>query len=63
MSGNTFVCVDPFEFDDQIAECVCKDGYILNVSYCIPIVISITNLDTTMHDLNNQTNMVVGQQK
>ncbi|CAL6077268.1 Conserved_hypothetical protein [Hexamita inflata] len=63
MIDNTFACVDPFEFDGQIAECACKDGYILNISYCIPIVISITNIDTTMHDLNNQTNIVIEQQK
>ncbi|CAL5975264.1 Conserved_hypothetical protein [Hexamita inflata] len=63
MIDNTFVCIDPFEFDGQIAQCVCRNGYILNISYCIPIVISITNLDTTMHDLNSQTNMVIKQQK
>ncbi|CAL5981577.1 Conserved_hypothetical protein [Hexamita inflata] len=63
MIDNTFVCVDPFEFDGHIAECVCKDGYILNVSYCVPIVISITNLDTTMHDLTNQTKAAIEQQK
>ncbi|CAL6086967.1 Conserved_hypothetical protein [Hexamita inflata] len=63
MIDNTFVCIYPFEFDCQIAQCVCRNWYILNISYCIPIVISITNLDTTMHDINSQTNMVIEQQK
>ncbi|CAL5995897.1 Hypothetical_protein [Hexamita inflata] len=63
MIDNTFACIDPFAFDGQIAECACKNGYILNISYCIPVVISITNLDTAMHDLNSQTNLIVEQQK
>ncbi|CAL6103732.1 Conserved_hypothetical protein [Hexamita inflata] len=63
MANGTFVCVDPFEFDGEIAECVCKEGYMINTSYCIPVVISITNLDTAMHELNSQTNLAIGQQK
>ncbi|CAL6058311.1 Conserved_hypothetical protein [Hexamita inflata] len=61
--NSTLACVDPFEFDGEAAECACKDGYVLNISHCIPIAISITNLDTTMKYLNNQTNTMVEQQK
>ncbi|CAL6108821.1 Conserved_hypothetical protein [Hexamita inflata] len=62
-ANDTLICVDPFEFKSYIAQCSCKDGYMLNMTYCIPVVVSITNLDETMHDLNEKASQNIQQQK
>ncbi|CAL5996517.1 Growth_factor receptor cysteine-rich domain superfamily [Hexamita inflata] len=49
-SNSTLACVDPFEFDQGLASCVCRDGYVLNATYCVHIVLSLTSLNETMHD-------------
>ncbi|CAL5983651.1 Hypothetical_protein [Hexamita inflata] len=45
-SNNSILCADPFEYDG--ADCVCKLGYVLNVSVCIDIVKSLTTLDINL---------------
>ncbi|CAL6005492.1 Growth_factor receptor cysteine-rich domain superfamily [Hexamita inflata] len=45
-SNNSILCADPFQYDG--ADCVCKLGYVLNVSVCIDIVKSLTTLDINL---------------
>ncbi|CAL6045207.1 Hypothetical_protein [Hexamita inflata] len=55
-SEQTLLCVDPFEFDQNLAQCVCKDGYIQNYTICVNIIASIINLNETLLDNYIATN-------
>ncbi|CAL6090292.1 Hypothetical_protein [Hexamita inflata] len=44
----TFLCVTPFEFDGE--QCVCGDGYMLNGSTCVDIVLTLTNIQKSLGD-------------
>ncbi|CAL6111871.1 Conserved_hypothetical protein [Hexamita inflata] len=62
-SNSTLACVDPFEFDQELASCVCTDGYVLNATYCVHIVSSFTYLNETMHDQFQTIQSEIQQQK
>ncbi|CAL6074868.1 Hypothetical_protein [Hexamita inflata] len=42
----TFLCVTPFEFDGE--QCVCSDGYMLNGSICVDVVLTLTNIQKSI---------------
>ncbi|CAL5994224.1 Hypothetical_protein [Hexamita inflata] len=44
----TILCVTPFEFDGE--QCVCGDGYMLNESTCVDIVLTLTNIQKSLED-------------
>ncbi|CAL6100740.1 Hypothetical_protein [Hexamita inflata] len=46
LSNNTLLCLDPFEYDGLV--CVCKEGYLLNLTTCVDIVETLTILDVSL---------------
>ncbi|CAL6005945.1 Hypothetical_protein [Hexamita inflata] len=48
ISNFTFLCVAPFEFDGE--KCVCSDGYLLNGSTCVDVVLTLTNIQKSLGD-------------
>ncbi|CAL5987167.1 Growth_factor receptor cysteine-rich domain superfamily [Hexamita inflata] len=59
--NQTIVCVIPFEYNQNY--CVCQNGYILNLSYCVPIVQQLTNLDDQIHNNVSLLNVQLDAQK
>ncbi|CAL6034030.1 Growth_factor receptor cysteine-rich domain superfamily [Hexamita inflata] len=46
LSNSTLLCLDPFEYDGLV--CVCKEGYLLNLTTCVDIVETLTILDVSL---------------
>ncbi|CAL6081452.1 Hypothetical_protein [Hexamita inflata] len=44
----TILCVAPFMFDGE--QCICSDGYMLNVSTCVDIILTLTNIQQQLGD-------------
>ncbi|CAL6040003.1 Hypothetical_protein [Hexamita inflata] len=50
--NDSYTCVDPFIFNGS--QCVCKEGYILNISYCIDLASQLTNTISLVSKLDYQ---------
>ncbi|CAL6090228.1 Hypothetical_protein [Hexamita inflata] len=44
----TIMCVTPFEFNGE--RCVCSDGYMLNGSTCVDVMLTLTNIQKSLGD-------------
>ncbi|CAL6016399.1 Hypothetical_protein [Hexamita inflata] len=44
----TILCVTPFAFDGE--QCVCIEGYMLNGSACVDIILTLTNIQKSLGD-------------